>query len=54
MKYFYDPSIERMRGLGQMYVDDPRFNTMYEKVRKGLALFMKQAIDAYCDRLEKK
>jgi DNA-binding transcriptional MerR regulator len=54
MKYFYDPSIERMRGLGQMYVDDPRFNVMYEKVRKGLALFMKQAIDVYCDRLEKK
>jgi MerR family transcriptional regulator, thiopeptide resistance regulator len=54
MKYFYDPSIERMRGLGQMYVDDPRFNAMYEKVRKGLALFMKQAIDVYCDRLEKK
>jgi MerR family transcriptional regulator, thiopeptide resistance regulator len=54
MKYFYDPSIERMRGLGQMYVDDPRFNLMYEKVRKGLALFMKQAIDVYCDRLEKK
>jgi len=54
MKYFYDPSIERMRGLGQMYLDDPRFNVMYEKVRKGLALFMKQAIDVYCDRLEKK
>jgi DNA-binding transcriptional MerR regulator len=53
MKYFYDPSIERMRGLGQMYVDDPRFNTLYEKVRKGLALFMKQAIDVYCDTLEK-
>jgi DNA-binding transcriptional MerR regulator len=52
MKYFYDPSVERMRGLGQMYVDDPRFNTLYEKVRKGLALFMKQAIDVYCDRLE--
>jgi MerR family transcriptional regulator, thiopeptide resistance regulator len=54
MKYFYDPSIERMRGLGQMYVDDPRFNTMYEKVRKGLALFMKQAINVYCDGLEGK
>jgi len=53
LKYFYDPSIERMRGLGQMYIDDPRFKTMYEKVRKGLALFMKQAIDVYCDRLEK-
>jgi MerR family transcriptional regulator, thiopeptide resistance regulator len=54
MKYFYDPSIERMRGLGQMYVDDPRFNVLYEKVRKGMALFMKQAIDVYCDRLEGK
>jgi MerR family transcriptional regulator, thiopeptide resistance regulator len=54
MKYFYDPSIERMRGLGQMYVDDPRFHAMYEKVRKGLALFMKQAIDVYCNRLEEK
>ncbi len=53
MKFFYDPSIERMRGLGQMYVDDPRFNSLYEKVRKGLAHFMKQAIDVYCDRLEK-
>lgn len=52
LKYFYDPSIERMRGLGQMYVDDPRFTAGYEKVCKGLALFMKQAIDAYCDRLE--
>jgi DNA-binding transcriptional MerR regulator len=52
MKYFYDPSIERMRGLGQMYVDDPRFTANYEKVRVGLALFMKQAIDIYCDKLE--
>lgn len=54
MKYFYDPSIERMRGLGQMYVDDTRFEANYEKVRPGLALFMKQAIDVYCDRLESK
>jgi DNA-binding transcriptional MerR regulator len=54
MEYFYDPSIERMRGLGQMYVDDPRFTASYEKVRPGLALFMKQAIDVYCDQLEGK
>lgn len=53
LKYFYDPSIERMRGLGQMYVDDPRFTAGYEKVRKGLSLFMKQAIDVYCDELER-
>lgn len=52
LKYFYDPSIERMRGLGEMYVDDPRFKAGYEKVQAGLALFMKQAIEVYCDRLE--
>ncbi len=52
LKYFYAPSIERLRGLGQMYVDDPRFKAGYEKVRVGLALFMKQAIDIYCNRLE--
>ncbi len=54
MKYFYDPSIERMCGLGQMYADDPRFAAGYEKVKPGLALFMKQAIDVYCNRLEGK
>jgi DNA-binding transcriptional MerR regulator len=54
LKYFYDPSTERMRGLGQMYMDDPRFSAVYEKVRKGLAYFMKQAIDVYCDKLEGK
>jgi MerR family transcriptional regulator, thiopeptide resistance regulator len=54
MKYFYDPSMERMRGLGQMYVDDPRFTAVYEKVRPGLAVFMKMAIDVYCDRLGEK
>lgn len=54
LKYFYDPTIERMRGLGQMYVDDPRFGSVYEKVKPGLSHFMKKAIDAYCDRLEGK
>ncbi len=52
LKYFYEPSIDRMRGLGEMYLDDPRFKAGYEKVRPGLALFMKKAIDVYCDRLE--
>jgi MerR family transcriptional regulator, thiopeptide resistance regulator len=28
------------RGLGQMYVDDPRFTATYDKVRPGLAIFM--------------
>jgi len=54
IKYFYDPSIERMRGLGQMYIENARFMANYENVRIGLALFMKQGIDEYCDSLEGK
>jgi len=32
-----------VRGLGQMYVDDPRFTATYDKVRPGLAVFMRDA-----------
>jgi len=33
---FYDPSYEMFKGLGQMYVDDPRFTEVYEKRAKYL------------------
>jgi hypothetical protein len=35
------------RGLGQMYVDAPRFTATYDKVRPGLAVFIRDAM-AYC------
>ncbi len=54
LKTFYTPSIEMFRGLGQMYVDDPRFTAYYEKYSPGLAIFMRDAITIYCDRHEKK
>ena len=54
LKYFYDPSVERMRGLGQMYVEDPRFTATHDAIKPGLAQFMRKAIEAYCDRLEGK
>lgn len=37
------------RGLGNMYYNDPRFSAYYEKFHRGLAKFMKEAIDVYCD-----
>lgn len=46
---FYTPTAEMYRGLGKMYVDDPRFTAYYEKFVPGLADFMKKAIDYYCD-----
>ena len=42
------------RGLGDMYVADPRFAAYYEKYAPGLAQFMRDAMHAYCDAQEKK
>lgn len=49
VNFFYDCSLEMFRNLGQMYVDDPRFAAYYEKFRPGLAVFMRDAINVYCD-----
>ncbi|MDQ1301909.1 MAG: hypothetical protein QG637_1831, partial [Chloroflexota bacterium] len=46
---FYPCSAEVFRGLGQMYVDDPRFAANYEKVKPGLAVFMRDAMAYYAD-----
>lgn len=49
IRVFYDCPIEMYRNLGAMYVEDPRFRAYYEKFRKGMAEFMKNAIAYYCD-----
>lgn len=49
-KRFYTVTPEIYRGLGELYVNDPRFKANYEKVRPGLAEFMRSAMHAYCDR----
>ncbi len=47
LRYFYEPSLERLRGLGEMYTEDERFRQNFEQVRPGLAAFMKEAIEVY-------
>lgn len=54
LRTFYEPNYEMYRGLGQMYVDDPRFTAYYEKFGKGLAVFMRDAMVHFCDVQEKK
>lgn len=49
---FYDCSLEVFRGLGDLYVDDERFTATYDKVKPGLAPFLRAAMHAYCDRQE--
>jgi len=47
IKVFYEVTAEIYRGLGQMYVDDPRFRANYDRFKPGLADFMKLAMEYY-------
>ena len=47
---FYEVSLERYRALGEMYVADERFAAHFEKFGIGLAAFLNQAIQVFCDR----
>ena len=49
MNVFYNCSLAMYRNLGEMYVNDPRFAAYYEQFAPGLAVFMHNAIDVYCD-----
>ncbi|HEV8557211.1 MAG TPA: MerR family transcriptional regulator [Actinophytocola sp.] len=44
---FWTPNRESYTGLGQMYVDDPRFRANYDRTDPRLAEFMRDAIAAY-------
>ncbi len=52
LRYFYEPSIERLRGLGQLYVDSPDFAANLSQFHAELPAFMQRAITIYCDGLE--
>jgi len=45
-RWFYDCSPEIHRGLGQMYVADPRFTQNIDRAGPGLAAYMSAAIAA--------
>ena len=45
-RWFYPCGFRMHRGLGGMYVDDPRFAANYEKLAAGLAAYVRDAIHA--------
>lgn len=47
---FMDLTLDRYRGLGKMYVDDERFKEHYDKVKPGLAEYLRDAIFVYCEK----
>lgn len=53
LRAFYDPTPELYRGLGQMYVDDHRFRAYFEKYDPRMPEFMREAMAAYCDEIER-
>lgn len=53
IQFFYDCSLPMYRNLGTMYVDDARFTAYYDKFRPGLAVFVRDAIEYFCDVLER-
>jgi len=44
------PTAEQFAGLGQMYVDDPRFTANYDTHGDGTAAFVRDAMKAYAER----
>lgn len=46
---FWTPNAEAYKGLGQTYVDDPRFRTNYDKIADGLAVYQRDAMVVYAD-----
>ena len=49
---FYDCPHGMHRGLGEMYVADERFNRTYQDVAPGLAVWLRDAINANADRAQ--
>jgi DNA-binding transcriptional MerR regulator len=52
LRYFYEPTVERLRGLGELYVDHPDFARNFRDMHPDLPEFMRAAITHYCDQLE--
>lgn len=49
IRYFYEPTIEVLRGLGQMYVDNPDFRATFEKFSPEFPEYLNEAIQVYCE-----
>ena len=52
LRYFYEPNLELLRGLGMTYNSNPDFIANFQKMHEALPAFLEQAIDHYVDELE--
>jgi DNA-binding transcriptional MerR regulator len=52
LRYFYEPSLEVLRGLGNGYNESPDFNATFTAMHPDLPPFLQKAINVYVDKLE--
>ena len=52
LRYFYEPSLEVLRGLGNAYNEHPDFNATFTAIHPDLPPCLQQAIAHYVDVLE--
>ncbi|MBK8138133.1 MAG: MerR family transcriptional regulator [Chloroflexi bacterium] len=52
IRYFYEPTLEIMRGLGHGYNSHPDFIANFQKLHAGLPEYLEAAITHYVDDLE--
>ena len=52
LRYFYEPTLEILRGLGEMYNTDERFIANFQKLHPDLPAYLQEAIAGYVDDLE--
>lgn len=52
LRHFYEPTLDLLQGLGQLYNTDVRFMANFEKIHPELPAFLEVAITQYVDDLE--
>ena len=50
LRYFYEPTPEVLRGLGQLYNQHPDFIATFQQFHADLPGYLEQAITCYCDQ----
>jgi len=50
--YFYEPTLDILRGLGELYNTDPEFMAFFQRFHPDLTPYLQQTITQYVDELE--
>ena len=52
LRNFYEPSLDILRGLGQLYNSHPDFIANFQNIHDDLPAYLERVIDHYVDELE--